>query len=68
MFFIDDEDDTAWEQERERNRKPKKLSREGFDMIHAAQLLRQILAELSIPVMNHKQQHAFDKQTNNKTK
>ncbi|MEI8223911.1 MAG: hypothetical protein WCG20_02190 [bacterium] len=68
MFFIDDDEDAAWEQERERNRKSKKSNRNGFDMIHAAQLLRQILNELCIPVMDHQQQRAFDRRNKNGTK
>jgi hypothetical protein len=68
MFFIDDSEDAAWEQDRERNRNPRKSNHKGFDMIHAAQLLKQILTELSIPVMNHQQQHAFDKRNKNGTK
>lgn len=68
MFFIDDEEDAAWERERERNRKPKASGKKGFDMIHAAQLLKQILTELSIPVMNHQQHQEFIKQNKSKTK
>ncbi len=68
MFFIDDEEDAAWERDRERNRNPRKPPRKGFDMIHAAQLLRQMLTELSIPVMNHQQQRAFNKRNKNGTK
>lgn len=68
MFFIDDDDDAAWEQERERNRNHKKPRPRGFDMIHAAKLIREMLAELSIPTMNRKQQEQYDKRTNKKTK